>query len=205
MVGHRETEVKLAVADAARARSLLERHGFRRCGPRMLQSDVVFDTARHRLRRSGALLRLRRSGSRAWATYKGPASPGRHKSREELELPLKGCEVAAFEQLLGRLGFRPTFRYEKYRTEFTRPSEPGVIALDETPIGVYLELEGPADWIDRTASGLGFQPRDYITATYADLYLKHCRRLGHKPVDMLFKSSQQAAPAPEACRSHSAG
>ncbi len=192
----REIEIKLAAPGVAWARRLLGRHGFRKQGSRLLQSDVVLDTARRRLQRAGALLRLRRSGTQAWLTYKGPASPGPHKNREELELALKGAAAAALEEVLARLGFRPTFRYEKYRTEFARPKEPGIVALDETPIGVYLELEGPPQWIDRTARRLGFQRGDYITATYAQLYLKHCRKTGRKPGDMLFNDSSDAPSPP---------
>ena len=58
------------------------------------------------------------------------------------------------------------FRYEKYRTEFRQPRRAGVAMLDETPVGVYLELEGTPHWIDRTARRLGFQESDYITASY---------------------------------------
>jgi hypothetical protein len=34
--------------------------------------------------------------------------------------------------------------------------------LDETPAGVFLELEGPSRWIDRTARRLGFAESDYL-------------------------------------------
>ena len=62
----------------------------------------------------------------------------------------------AFTLVLDRLGYQPAFRYEKYRTQLQAAGEPGLITIDETPIGVYLELEGPQDWIDSTAARLGF-------------------------------------------------
>lgn len=182
----REVEIKLAAPGAVWARRLLRRHGFRPLERRALQSDVILDTASRRLRRAGSLLRLRRSGSRTWLTYKGPAAPGRHKSREELELELAGAEAATLERVLTRLGFRPWFRYQKYRTPFAARGSRGVVALDETPIGVFLELEGPPNWIDRTARRLGFGKPDYITETYADLYRAHCRERGRKVRDMVF-------------------
>lgn len=187
----REIEIKLAVPSAAAARRLLARHGFRLEHRRTLQSDTVLDDARGRLRRSGALLRLRRAGKCAWLTYKGRALPGRFKDREELEQALTPDAAAFLAAVLKRLGFDPVFRYEKYRTEYRPSRGAGLVALDETPIGVFLELEGPAAWIDRTARKLGFSEADYIRATYADLYLAHCRRLGRKPGDMLFRGAAE--------------
>lgn len=182
----REIEIKLAVAGAAQARRLLEQHGFRRLSPGVLQDDAVLDTAAGRLRRAGVLLRLRRAGRTASLTYKGRAAPGRYKDREEIEVALDGAARAGLERIFERLGLGPVFRYQKRRSEYGRPGGPGLIALDETPIGVFLELEGPPAWIDRTARRLGFSPADYITRTYAELYREHCRRLGLRPGDMLF-------------------
>ncbi len=186
-VGSREVEIKLAVASVGEGRRLLRAHGFRRVHRRMFQDDTVLDDARRSLKRTGCLLRLRRSGARAWLTYKGPAEPGRHKEREEIEILLTARGLTAAAQILARLGFHPVFRYQKFRTEYRRDGEAGLVALDETPIGVFLELEGSPAWIDRTAQRLGFSPSDYITATYADLYLEHCKRIGGKPDEMVFE------------------
>jgi adenylate cyclase class 2 len=175
MTGPIETEIKLPLKDGAGpAILLLERYGYRITQPRTLQADQVFDFPDGALRESGRLLRLRSENAAsengvAILTYKGPvlsASP--HKSREELETSV--ADGATLEKILERLGFVPSFHYEKYRTTFQASAEPGLIALDETPIGVFLELEGPAYWIDRTALRLGFAPRDYVTASYSALY-----------------------------------
>ena len=58
--------------------------------------------------------------------------------------------------------------------------------LDETPIGMFMELEGTPTWIDRTARKLGFGQPDYITASYGRLYLDWCREHGVKPGNMVF-------------------
>jgi len=53
------------------------------------------------------------------------------------------------------------FRYEKYGPPFIcqiqNVGRGLLIELDETPIGAFVELEGPAEAIDRTATELGFQ------------------------------------------------
>ncbi len=195
MTGPIETEIKLPMKDGAGpALLLIEQHGYRMIRPRTLQVDQVFDFADRSLRQSGRLLRVRseNAGSEnggailtgAILTYKGPVlSAGPHKSREELETSF--AEGGILEQILGRLGLVPSFRYEKYRTTFQASGEPGLVALDETPIGVFLELEGPGYWIDRTALRLGFAPRDYVVASYAALYRDFLD--SHEgPPDMLF-------------------
>jgi adenylate cyclase, class 2 len=150
-----ETEVKIRFpAGAGVARQTIEAHGYQLSEPRTLEADQLFEREGDELRRSGRLLRLRRTGDRATITYKGPASGGQYKSREEIEFDVSGPKELV--QVLDRLGYSPSFRYEKYRTKFANPNEPGLITVDETPIGVFLELEGEPNWIDRTATRLGF-------------------------------------------------
>ena len=182
--GANETEIKLAVADAAWARRLLRGAGFRVSRRRVLEANTVFDTAGRRLRRSSRLLRIRTAGGLATVTYKGVPLVSRHKTREELETAVS--DPAALACIVQRLGFQPVFRYEKYRTEFRQPRRAGLAVVDETPIGVYLELEGTGRWIDRTARLLGFGEGDYITASYGRLYLEWCAKKKRKPGDMVF-------------------
>jgi adenylate cyclase class 2 len=89
--------------------------------------------------------------------------------------------------ILGALELRPTFRYEKFRTTYKLP---GIRALklefDETPIGLFLELEGSASAIDRAARMLGYYQYDYVTESYGALYIADCRRKGRKPAHMVF-------------------
>ena len=180
-----ETEIKIPFERGPEeARKLIERHGYEVIEPRTLESDEVFDHGVSSLKNTGQLLRLRRAGSVATVTYKGPPTPGRHKSREEIEFDVS--DPKAFELVLERLGFSPSFRYEKFRTKFAAPSEPGIITIDETPIGVYLELEGEANWIDNTAARLGFVHAQYCTASYAALYREYLRSHEGSGRDMVF-------------------
>jgi adenylate cyclase class 2 len=182
-----ETEVKIRFDRGSPhdARELIERHGYTVLEARTLESDQVFDRASSELRGADQLLRLRRSGARSTVTYKGPATRERHKSREEIEFDVS--DASAFELVLDRLGYTPRFRYEKYRTKFAVQSpQTGIITIDETPIGVFLELEGPADWIDRTAAQLGFPPSEYCTASYAALYREYQRIHPDAPPNMVF-------------------
>jgi adenylate cyclase class 2 len=180
-----EIEIKLAPGSARQARSILLGYGFKVIRPRVFESNIVLDDARRSLRRRGLLLRIRRAGKLCVCTYKGPEISGIHKRREEREFAVSDFDacMAAFSGL----GYRESFRYDKYRTEFARPNEPGHATLDETPIGVYMELEGPARWINSTAKGLGFPRSSWITASYAALYMEWCEARGIKPTGMTFR------------------
>jgi adenylate cyclase class 2 len=168
---NKEVEIKLRVESAAAARELLSGSGFEVRTPRHFESNVVYDTPALRLQSRDQLLRVRVVGEHpAVLTYKGPGEPGKHKSREEIELTLS--DAGAFDGILHRLEMFPSFRYEKYRTEYERPGDPGHATLDETPVGVYVELEGPPAWIDATAKELGFSETAYIVSSYGRLYME---------------------------------
>ena len=180
----REVEIKLLLESAEQGRGLLRRVGFRVLRRRVFECNALFDTPEGSLGARGVLLRLRHAGRRTLLTFKGLAAEGKYKSRQEIETVIPDSET--FEAILGRLGFVTTFRYEKYRTEYGGVDRRGVVTLDETPIGVYLELEGAPNWIDRTARLLGFAEGHYITDSYGGLYGSFCRRKGIRPQDMVF-------------------
>ena len=180
-----ETEIKIRIADAAAALSVIQRVGATPATGRLFEANMVYDTPTGEIRAKGQLLRLRAVGVRCVLTWKGPASTGgKHKSRAETEVVVSDC--AAFDQILRELGYEPSFRYEKYRTEFTLPDEHGTITLDETPIGCFLELEGSPQWIDITATKMGFTEADYVTLSYGSLYVQHCAAGGVTPGWMVF-------------------
>jgi adenylate cyclase class 2 len=182
--GSQEIEIKLAVPDARTARRMLRKAGFEVSRSRVFEANTIFDTKDLSLRKSARLLRVRTAGQTSTVTYKGTPEVGRHKSREELEVTVS--DARTMSAIAERVGFRPAFRYEKYRTEYQRPRSAGTAVVDETPIGVYLELEGTSPWIDRTAKLLGFSDKDYITASYGRLYLDWSRNNKRKPGDMVF-------------------
>lgn len=179
-----EVEVKLRLASPEDGLRRLALAGFVQSHPRTFESNTVYDTQAGELRSSDRLLRVRIFGERVTLTYKGPTIAGRHKTREEIETELP--DSRSVPMVLERLGYVPAFRYEKYRTAFTRQGEPGEVVLDETPIGSFLEVEGPAEWIDRAAVRLGFSPEDYITATYGALYVEYVRSHPAAPAHMVF-------------------
>ena len=180
-----ETEIKLAVRSAAHARRLLRAAGFRQIHRRAFESNQLYDWPDNGLRRAGCMIRVRTWGTEASVTFKGPSGRStRYKSREEIETPV--ADAAQMGEILELLGLVPGYRYEKFRAVFAQPGQPGVAAVDETPIGVYLELEGEADWIDRIAARMGFSPGAYRLESYATIYMEDCLRRGVEAGSMVF-------------------
>jgi adenylate cyclase, class 2 len=185
--GNTETEIKLPIENSHAIEERLAACGFRVTKARVFESNTVFDDINGGLRSRGCLLRLREVAGRTVVTFKNQSQSSKHKSREELETTMGDGGIGRL--IFERLGLRPTFRYEKYRTEYERPQEHGVVTIDETPIGWFLELEGAPDWIDRTAADLGFDEKSYITDSYGALYLTHCKEKKAAPSNMVFISS----------------
>jgi adenylate cyclase class 2 len=215
-----EIEIKLRISDAASLKRTLKRLGTRLVGAgtgRVHEWNVLFDTPQGDLAKHGQLLRIRtetpettsRKGKSAPAkrvllTFKRPVGAGtaprasvegnhRHKVREELELEV--TNAATLTKIFEGLGMRGWFRYEKHRTTFRLPPSLSwakglLIELDETPIGTFVELEGPPAAIDRAAKALGFSPQDYILQNYVALYVEDCRQRGAEPKDMVFAAKK---------------
>jgi adenylate cyclase class 2 len=117
------------------------------------------------------------------------ASFGSHKVRDEIEAQV--ADAGNLVKIFEGLGMRGWFRYEKYRTTYRLPATKSwarglLIEVDETPIGTFVELEGPPAAIDRAATELGYSKRDYILTSYLALYAEDCRRKGQQPQNMLF-------------------
>src|SRR6185295_1615224 len=111
-----EAEVKLAYGDLDRIRKA----GFdlRVVEPRHFEDNWLLDSGEQALLKQGAALRIRSVDGKGWLTYKGVVrditSPV--KVREEIEV--ETAEPDRMFQLFERLGFRRSFRYQKYRTGY---------------------------------------------------------------------------------------
>jgi len=186
-----EREIKLRLGqDLESTRRQLRKLRFHVSKKRVFEANVLFDSDDARLQTAGELLRVRTEGDTTLLSYKGVGKTGKYKSREELETHLD--DAKAFIQILNRLGFRPGFRYEKFRTEYSKTDEPGIVMVDETPVGHFLELEGGARWIDQTAKALGFSTADYVTKSYGAVYLEFCQAHGMEPTNMVFRGKTKA-------------
>lgn len=192
MKQHRETEIKLLVRDPGELKQRLAELGLRRIKARQFESNYVYDFPDRRLRRARCLLRLRFAGDKGLLTFKGvPLRSREYKIRREIEIPVG--DGHGLREILKKLGLREMFYYEKYRTIYAprgkwEGSEVPQLVYDETPVGNYLELEGPEHWIDEIARQLGYSREEFITESYAALYWQKCLEQGKKPTNMVFSA-----------------
>jgi adenylate cyclase class 2 len=178
-----ETEIKFKVSDLHALDTRLRELGFRQITPRTHEINTLFDLPGHPLRNRGELLRLRKYGEIWLLTHKSKSnSTGPHKVRIETETRID--DGGKMEAILRALQFEPTFVYEKFRAEWQ--GEVGHVVVDETPIGTFAEIEGPGHWIDAVARDLEIRPQDYITDTYAGLFVEWKRRTGNPAKEMTF-------------------
>jgi adenylate cyclase class 2 len=177
-----EREIKLRCAGAGEARDAILALGATPVRGRRLQEDYLLDTADERIRRGRCVLRVRVEPGRSLLTFKGPVQPSPMKLREERETVVGDGE--AMLRLFEALGFHVWFRYQKYREEFGH--ENVVVALDETPMGAFIELEGSEQEIADLAAKFGSTPAEYVLDSYRGLYVKHCEEHGIPIGDMLF-------------------
>jgi len=181
-----EVEIKFALRDRKELVRKLDEAGGQRLYAETFEDNIVLDR-RGELRTKGSLLRVRKFGKYSIITYKGPMSiEGGVKSREEVQTAVESFELAI--QLFDALGYKPVFRYQKFR-EVWRVKDAEVV-IDRTPIGEYFEIEGPLDRIRALAAELGMEMEQAIRQTYADLYRQARRTRADLPNDMVFSPEQ---------------
>ena len=180
----KEIEIKFRSESLPALARTLKLAGFKQITPSTHEINALYDLPGQKLRKRGDMLRLRKYGERWVLTHKAKSKAGRHKVRVELETEVENGEQ--MDRILRALGYSPTFKYEKYRAEWSDGK--GHVVLDETPIGNFGEIEGTPRWIDETARTLGIARSDYITDTYAPMFFAWKRRTRSKATEMTFRA-----------------
>ena len=177
----REIKLRFDSPDAARTAILAAGAAPLRC--RRLQEDALLDTDDETLRRRGCALRIRTESGKSLLTLKGPIQPGAMKVREEHETVVG--DGAVLLRVFEELGLHVWFRYEKYREEYA--AEEVTIALDETPVGTFIEIEGGEHGILAFTAALGRSPDDFIVDSYRSLFITHREVMGLTGRHMTFE------------------
>ena len=177
-----EREIKLPFANPDEARAAILATGATPLHGRRLQEDCLLDDAAGSLRRRRCALRVRMEGGKSRITFKGPVQPSIMKVREEFETVVGDGELLV--RILGELGYAVWFRYQKYREEFSR--EDVIVAVDETPLGTFVEIEGSEQGITSMAEALGRTAAEYVIDSYRTLFIRHRQEHGLAVADMLF-------------------
>jgi adenylate cyclase, class 2 len=184
-----EIELKFPLSDPAALQALLPKSGFHLDTPRTFEHNTLYDTPTRDLRAQKQLLRIRQYGDLCTVTHKRlpdqASSQTRYKVRIEIETTV--TDGHALAEIFKQLGYAPVFIYEKFRTEWSHVSERSAhLVIDETPIGNYVELEGPPEWIDRTLAELKIDPATCLTDSYGKLFLDWKQRTGSAAEHLTF-------------------
>jgi adenylate cyclase class 2 len=179
-----EVEIKFPVDNLQVLTRKLRSAGFRLETRRTREVNTLYDLPGEVLRNRKELLRLRQYGSDWKLTHKSGGKRRHHSSREELETAVDNGKT--MHEILQALGYSPSFRYEKFRAEWSDGR--GNVVVDETPIGNFCEIEGKPRWIDATAKKLGAGHEAYITKNYATLFAEWKQRTGSAAREMTFKA-----------------
>jgi adenylate cyclase, class 2 len=178
-----ETEIKVEVVDVEGFCLQLDVLNPKVLAERHFEDNYVLDFPDGELKSGQCLLRVRFAKGCGFLTFKGAPRPdGIFKTREELETRLE--DGVTMLQIIERIGMSVCFRYQKYRREFARDQVH--IAVDETPIGNYVELEGTEDGIRALAKKMGIAESRFLSLSYYSLYLEHCQKTGEVPDVMVF-------------------
>jgi adenylate cyclase class 2 len=181
-----ETEIKFAVADVAELSQRLAAASFHLQTPRSFESNVLYDWPDRRMRAHTEILRIRNYAGRCTMTHKRlpDVGPGEDRHKHRVETETEVADGAALAVVFRSLGLTEAFRYEKWRTEWSDGQ--GHCVVDETPIGIYAELEGEPMWIDQAAALIGLEQADYITLSYGRLFEQWRTAHGSTASDLTF-------------------
>jgi adenylate cyclase class 2 len=192
-LGAIETEIKFRVTDVPGLEAKLASIGFQLITPRSFESNTLFDTADRQLRGKRELVRIRQYAGHWLLTHKRVPDSGigedRHKHRVETETDLSDGNALA--EVFASIGLVPVFRYEKWRTEWSDNS--GHCVIDETPLGIFAELEGQPEWIDQITALIGIAPEQQLTISYGRLFDQWRDSTGSSAQDLTFAALAAAA------------
>lgn len=178
-----EREIKLRFDSVEEARLAVAAAGATPTRCRRLQEDALLDDAHDTLKARRCVLRVRVESGRSLLTFKGPVQASPMKLREEIETIVGDGETML--RCLEALGYSVWFRYQKYREEYALGDV--IVAIDETPVGVFIELEGAEQGILEATRALGRSPEDFVLDSYRTLFMAHRRAHGLPDRDMLFE------------------
>lgn len=180
-----EIEVKFLLKDHAALLQKIADLNLPCSQERVHETNLRFDRADGSLVAQRQVLRLRMD-TQARLTFKGPgiAQEG-VLLRKEIEVVVSDFE--ATQRLLEALGYQVVMMYEKYRANYLLDSL--VISVDETPLGLFVELEGesPAQ-VRQAAQTLGFDWEARINLSYTALLSLFNQQTAHTFRDLSFEN-----------------
>lgn len=123
----------------------------------------------------GATLRLRKIGDFTVLTYKEKVK-SENGAKKKMEFETSVSDVDAAEAIIERLGYKLTTVYEK-RRKYWHLGDVEVV-LDELPFGLYMEIEGTTEAIDKAQKKLALKDIEHEPRGYPRLTIKYGKMNG---------------------------
>lgn len=189
-----EIEVKFLIADFAALKRKISSLELPCLMERVHELNLRYDQADGRLLAQRQVLRLRKDHN-AILTFKGPGvMTDDVLLRKEIEFEVSDYEAA--QRLLGALGYQVIMIYEKYRANYLIGQV--TLSVDETPFGLFIELEGnsPAE-VHQAAERLALDWDRRINQSYSALLRVYNQNAGTNFRDLTFEnfSGLEISPA----------
>lgn len=187
-----EIELKFPISNLDSLTSRLIQLGFHQDTPRTFEHNTLYDTPARDLRSRREILRIRQYGPVCTVTHKRLSAeddPRNTRYKVRIETETKVAEGPALAEIFRNLGYVPAFVYDKFRSEWSPPASTevtGHLVIDETPIGSFVEIEGPTAWIDETVAKLGVDPASCLIDSYGKLFLDWKQRTGSPAENLTF-------------------
>lgn len=161
-----EIEVKFLLADYSALMQKISDLQLPCSQERIHEFNLRYDSPDGRLVAQRQVLRLRKD-TQARLTFKGPGIMEEDVlTRKEIEVVVSDFD--ATNRLLQALGYQVIMMYEKFRANYQMDNL--VLSVDETPLGLFIELEGesPAQ-VRKAADALGLDWDARINLSYSAL------------------------------------
>ena len=180
-----EIEVKFLLKDLTALIQKIDQLDLSCTQKRVHEFNLRYDLPDGRLVTKKQVLRLRQD-TQALLTFKGPGVLDEGVLlRKEIEVSVSDFDTA--RRLLEALGYQVIMMYEKYRANYLMDGV--ILSVDETPFGLFIELEGesPAQ-VKSAASLLGLDWRQRINLSYSALLDQYNKNTKNVIRDLTFEA-----------------
>ena len=180
-----EIEVKFLLKDLTALIQKIDQLNLSCTQKRVHEFNLRYDLPDGHLVAKKQVLRLRQD-TQALLTFKGPGVLDEGVLlRKEIEVSVSDFDTA--RRLLEALGYQVIMMYEKYRANYLMDGV--ILSVDETPFGLFIELEGesPAQ-VKSAASLLGLDWRQRINLSYSALLDQYNKNTGNVFRDLTFEA-----------------
>jgi adenylate cyclase class 2 len=161
-----EKKYRLTPALSEEIEASLREYSAEYCGE-VLEENTLFSN--EFLFQSGAIVRVRRTGSGSTITYK-QRQETKSDAKQHLEYESTVGDPGTVRTILELIGLRPVLVYEKKRKTYRLRNI--VVVLDELPFGLFMEIEGSLTAIAEAEMLLGIEELQVEYETYPRLTSK---------------------------------